>query len=61
MSTLAAPDLAAQQAVCREIQLEAMDGVPFYPLGQYIQPTAHRANLAGLLDGFATFWNVRRA
>jgi len=57
----AAPDAAAQQAICRELQLEAMREVPYYPLGQYLQPTAHRANITGLLDGFATFWNVRRA
>jgi peptide/nickel transport system substrate-binding protein len=55
-----APDEAAQKAICREIQLEAMREVPYYPLGQYLQPTAHRSNLAGILDGFATFWNVRR-
>ena len=57
----AAPDLAAQQAICRDIQLEAMREVPYYPLGQYLQPTAHRTNLTGILDGFATFWNVKRA
>ncbi|HYF07992.1 MAG TPA: ABC transporter substrate-binding protein [Acetobacteraceae bacterium] len=56
-----APDLAAQQAICREMQVEAMREVAYYPLGQYLQPTAHRSNLAGILDGFATFWNVRRA
>ena len=56
----AAADTAARQAICREIQLEAMREVPYYPLGQFIQPTAHRTSLTGLLDGFATFWNVRR-
>ena len=56
-----APDEAAQRAICREIQAEAMAGVPYYPLGQYLQPTAWRAGLTGVLDGFATFWNVRRA
>ncbi|WP_291296292.1 ABC transporter substrate-binding protein [Elioraea sp.] len=55
-----APDEAAQKAICREIQLEAMREVPYYPIGQYLQPTAHRSNLTGILDGFATFWNVRR-
>jgi hypothetical protein len=25
-----------------------------------MQPTAHRADVTGLLDGFAVFWNVRR-
>jgi peptide/nickel transport system substrate-binding protein len=56
-----APDEAAQQAICRDIQLEAMREVPYYPLGQYMQPTAHRTSITGVLDGFATFWNVRRA
>jgi peptide/nickel transport system substrate-binding protein len=56
-----APDEAAQAAICRDMQLEAMNEVPYYPLGQYLQPTAHRTNLTGLLPGFATFWNVRRA
>jgi peptide/nickel transport system substrate-binding protein len=34
---------------------------PFYPLGQYFQPTAYRNTITGILDGFATFWNVRPA
>ncbi|MCA0326364.1 MAG: ABC transporter substrate-binding protein [Proteobacteria bacterium] len=55
-----APDLAAQQAICRDIQLEAMREVPYYPTGQYLQPTAYRSNIAGVQEGFATFWNVRR-
>ena len=56
-----APGEVAQRAICRDIQLEAMREVPYYPLGQYLQPTAHRADIAGVLDGFATFWSVRRA
>jgi peptide/nickel transport system substrate-binding protein len=56
-----APDLAAQQAICRDIQLEAMREVPYYPLGQYLQPTAFRSNIRDVNEGFATFWNVRRA
>jgi peptide/nickel transport system substrate-binding protein len=57
----AAPDQPAQQAICRDIQVEAMRAVPFYPLGQYVQPTGFRSSITGVLDGFATFWNVRRA
>ena len=56
-----APDLPAQQAICRDLQLQAMQDVPYWPLGQYAQPTAHRTDLTGILDGFATFWSVRRA
>jgi peptide/nickel transport system substrate-binding protein len=55
-----APDEAAQKAICRDIQLEAMREVPYYPAGQYLQPTAYRNDITGILDGFATFWNVRR-
>ena len=57
----AAPDEAAQAAICRDIQVEAMREVPYYPLGQVMQPTVHRSSLTGVLDGFSTFWNVRRA
>ena len=56
-----APDEAAQEAICRDIQLDAMQQVPFYPLGQYLQPTAYRTSITGVLPGFATFWNVRPA
>ncbi len=56
-----APDLAAQQAICRDIQREAMREVPYYPTGHWLQPTAHRNSLTGILDGFAVFWNVRRS
>jgi len=56
-----APDEAAQKAICRDVQRQAMQDVPYYPLGQYEQATAHRTDLTGVLDGFATLWNVRRA
>jgi peptide/nickel transport system substrate-binding protein len=56
----AAPDLAAQRRIAEQIQLEAFHSVPFIPLGQYFQPTAYRKTVSGVLDGFATFWNVRK-
>lgn len=55
-----APDLAAQQKVAREIQLEAFQYVPYVPLGQYLQATAYSTKLSGVLNGFAIFWNVRK-
>lgn len=58
---LDAPNLATQQKICEEMQVVAMRDVPYYPLGQYQQPTAYRKDLTGVLNGFATFWNVRRA
>ncbi len=56
-----APDLAAQQQISAAIQVQALQDVPFIPLGQFFQPTAYRRNLVGVLNGFATFWNVTRA
>ena len=57
---LGAPDVTAQKAICQDIQREAMQDVPYFPLGQYYQPTAIRTNkLSGVNPGFATFWNVK--
>ena len=56
-----APDVAAQAAICADIQREAFVNVPYIPMGQYLQPTAYRSDLEGVLPGFALFWNVRRA
>ena len=56
-----APDVAAQAAICADIQREAFQSVPYIPMGQYLQPTAYRTSLEGVLDGFALFWNVKRA
>jgi peptide/nickel transport system substrate-binding protein len=56
-----APDLAAQQAIGREIQLLVWQDVPFIPLGQWFQPIAHRDNLTGLVrSALPIFWNVQR-
>ncbi|HYZ24365.1 MAG TPA: ABC transporter substrate-binding protein [Rhodopila sp.] len=56
-----AADLAAQQAICREIQLEFFQDPPYVPLGQFFQPTAYRKELSGLLAGsFSLFWNIRK-
>jgi peptide/nickel transport system substrate-binding protein len=56
-----APNLASQQKICQDMQVQAMQDVPYYPLGQYQQPTAYRANLSHVNTGFATFWNIRRS
>ncbi len=55
------PDVPAQAALCAEIQREAFQSVPYIPMGQYLQPTAYRTDLQGVLNGFALFWNVKRA
>jgi peptide/nickel transport system substrate-binding protein len=57
-----APDLAGQQALCRELQMQNWVDVPFIPLGQFYQPTAYRRSVSGVLKGgFALFYNLRRA
>jgi len=56
-----APDLLAQQALTREMQLQAFQDVPYIPLGQFFQPTAYQSNLTGVLAGNPVFWNIRRA
>ena len=44
----------------KRLQRQVLTDVPYYPLGQVMQPTATRTSLTGVLDGFAVFWNVRR-
>ena len=58
---LEAPDLAAQQAVAREVQLQAFQDVPYLPLGQYFQATAYRRGITGVLKGMPLFWNLQRS
>ena len=55
-----APDLAAQKKIGVEIQTQAFEDVPYYPLGLSHLPTAYRADITGMLEGFVLFWNVRR-
>ena len=55
-----APDLPAQKKIGVEMQLQAFDNVPFYPLGSAQSPTAYRKDITGVPEGFVIFWNVRR-
>jgi peptide/nickel transport system substrate-binding protein len=56
-----APDLAAQKKIADEMQRQWFVEVPMLQSGQWMQPTAHRADITNLLPGFALFWNVRRS
>jgi peptide/nickel transport system substrate-binding protein len=58
---LAAGNLAEQQRICRDIQALSFEEIPYFPIGQYKQPTAYRSNITGILDGTAVFWNVKPA
>ena len=57
-----ASDLAAQKAVCEDMQREAFANPPFLPLGQWKQPGAFRNNLKNFVRcGNVLFWGVERA
>jgi len=57
-----APDLAAQKAVCEDMQREAFANPPFLPLGQWKQPWAFRTTLKNFVRcGNVLFWGVERA
>ncbi|WP_426960104.1 ABC transporter substrate-binding protein [Muricoccus radiodurans] len=56
-----APDLAAQQRLCRELQVQAWHDVPFIPLGQWRTQTARRREITDLPRGVPAFWGVRPA
>ena len=52
--------LADQQAICRDMQIEAIKSVPYVPLGLFRQPTVFRSDLQGMLVGQPVFTNLRR-
>ncbi|WP_419899470.1 ABC transporter substrate-binding protein [Roseomonas sp. USHLN139] len=56
----AAEGLAAQQAVARRLQLQAMQDLPYIPTGQFLQAAAQSAKLQDVVRGFPVFWNVRK-
>jgi peptide/nickel transport system substrate-binding protein len=56
-----APDLAAQQKLCEQMQQVFFQEAPYVPLGMYGQPTAYRNDLADVRMGFPQMYGVRRA
>ena len=57
---LATADLAGQKALAEQIQVQAMQDVPYVPAGQYFQPVAYRKSLTGMLNGVPVFTNLRK-
>jgi peptide/nickel transport system substrate-binding protein len=55
-----APDLAAQKAVCEEIQRQFWQDVPYLPLGVFYQPGAWNKSLSGMRIGFPQFYDVKK-
>ena len=55
-----APDLAAQQKICREMQEEFWQNPSYVPLGLWYQPTGFKSDLVDVRDGWPQFYGVRR-
>ncbi len=55
-----APDQAARQAICRNIQMQAWQDVPYIPTGRWKDITAYRSNLTGMLKGMPIFYNLQK-
>lgn len=51
---------AVQAGICRDIQVQAFQDVPYLPVGRWVQPTAFNRSVSGILDGFPIFWNVKK-
>jgi peptide/nickel transport system substrate-binding protein len=58
---LASEDLTEQVAIARKMQAQAMEDVPYLPVGSYFQPTVYKANLTGMQKGLILFTGVRRS
>ncbi len=58
---LDAPDLDAERRICRELQTQFWQDVPYIPMGEYYQWTCFRASLTGVPKGFPLFYGVRPA
>ena len=54
-------DLVGQRRIASEIQAQAFEDVPYFPMGFFYNTSVYRADLAGILHGFPIFWNMRRA
>jgi peptide/nickel transport system substrate-binding protein len=55
-----APDLAAQQQICRDMQTAFWRNPSYAPLGMVRQPTAFRTSLTDIREGLPQFYGVRR-
>ncbi len=56
-----APTLEAQKEIAGQVQVQALQSVPFLPLGQIFQPAAFRSDIKDVVtSSFPVFWGVRR-
>jgi peptide/nickel transport system substrate-binding protein len=57
---LFAEDEADGRALARKMQEQALQDVPYLPLGSYYQPVAYRSDLTGMSKGLVQFTGVKR-
>jgi peptide/nickel transport system substrate-binding protein len=55
-----APDVEAQQKICRDMQEQFWQNPSYVSLGIYAQPTGFRSYLQDVRDGWPQFYGVRR-
>ena len=53
-------DLASQQKICQAIQLQALQDVPYVPLGGYHLLSVARSDLTGFGPGDPLFYGIKR-
>lgn len=58
---LDAGDAASEARVCRTLQEQVFQDVPYIPMGQYSQYTCYRRTLTDVPAGFPLFYGVRAA
>ena len=58
---LEADSPAMQASICREIQEQAFQDMPYLPYGLWKQPTAYRTSVSGIPDGHPLFYNIKKA
>ncbi|GAC1492212.1 MAG: hypothetical protein NVS2B11_16630 [Acetobacteraceae bacterium] len=58
---LEAPDLPRKQKIASDIQEQAFQDLPYWPLGHFYNYSAYRADLTGILHGIPSFWHLQRA
>jgi peptide/nickel transport system substrate-binding protein len=56
-----AADPRSQKAIAEQVQLRALEVLPYIPLGQIFQPTAFRSDIKDIVKAmYPLFWGVRR-
>jgi peptide/nickel transport system substrate-binding protein len=58
---LAADDLGDQKRIAEDIQRQAFIDVPYIPVGQILPTWTYQKTITDVLQGYALFWNVRKA